>query len=344
MRRNPISVAEADAHVVRAALFRHLPETLADVGLSIDPLLREVGLASDALVDPERTIPVKAGVKLLSLAADRSGHGEFGLLAGQRVSLSALGLIGMLTANAPDLGSALRGLVMTLHLNGRAVVPALVVRDSLASLSLSLASSHPAGSRQAVDFAMAIGVNVLRTLCGQQWSPGEVLFSYRPPEDQKPYARFLRAPLQFNADRNAIVFSSSWLAHRIAGASPERRKALQQGVAAVMSQQQFDIVTRVRRAVFTAIVQDDVTVENVAGLLGMHRRTLNRRLAENNTTMADMLNDVRFEIARRLMADTALPLVDIAATLNYADASAFKRAFRSWSGMTPSEWRSTGLR
>jgi len=73
--------------------------------------------------------------------------------------------------------------------------------------------------------------------------------------------------------------------------------------------------------------------------LGIHKRTLNRRLAENDTSFARVLAEVRFQIARQLLADTDLPLVDIAATLNYTDTSTFSRAFRAWAQMPPSKWR-----
>ncbi len=74
-------------------------------------------------------------------------------------------------------------------------------------------------------------------------------------------------------------------------------------------------------------------------MLGMHRRTLNRRLAEQGTTIAKVLNEVRFQLARQLLSETDLPFVEIAATLNYTDASTFTRAFRAWSGTTPTLWR-----
>jgi len=96
----------------------------------------------------------------------------------------------------------------------------------------------------------------------------------------------------------------------------------------------------VRRALFSLIVQNDVSVDSVSAMLGMHRRTLNRRLAACGTTLAGLLTEVRYQIARQLLADTDLPLVEIAVTLSYADASAFTRAFRSWSGTTPTAWRS----
>jgi AraC-like DNA-binding protein len=71
----------------------------------------------------------------------------------------------------------------------------------------------------------------------------------------------------------------------------------------------------------------------------MHKRTLNRRLAEFDLTFAKVLAEVRFQLARQLLRETDLPLVEIAATLNYTDSSTFSRAFRSWAGTTPSAWR-----
>jgi AraC-like DNA-binding protein len=129
------------------------------------------------------------------------------------------------------------------------------------------------------------------------------------------------------------------LGHRVPGANRDRRRALQQAITVLLSQQDFNLLTKVRRALFALIVQNDVSVEGVAAMLGMHRRTLNRRLAEHGTTIAKMLNQVRFQLARQLLSETELPFVEIAVTLNYTDASTFTRAFRSWSGVTPSAWR-----
>jgi AraC-like DNA-binding protein len=77
----------------------------------------------------------------------------------------------------------------------------------------------------------------------------------------------------------------------------------------------------------------------IARQLGMHERTLNRRLQEEGTTFRRELENVRYELARQLLADTIVPLSKIAAALNYADATAFARAFKRWSGIPPAEWR-----
>lgn len=339
MPQSTTRTGQSDAVIVRAATLQSVPLALSAFGLPLEPLLHEVGLPEDALAETENTVPVKAAVKLLALCAKRTERPDFGLLAGQKVPITALGLVGLLAMNAATVGAALRGVILTLPLNGRANVPALVVRDETATLSLSFVGPDTVGIRPVLDFSLAIAFNVMRALCGPAWVPSDVMLPYRPPENRRPYSRFFKGRLHFNADRSALTFPAVWLSRRIGGADAATHKALQQGIAAMMSQMDLDIETRVRRAVFAGVIQADVSVEAVSRMLGMHRRTLNRRLAERGTTLAAVLNTVRFELARRLMENTALPLSDIAATLHYADASAFTRAFRGWSGMTPSQWR-----
>jgi transcriptional regulator GlxA family with amidase domain len=74
----------------------------------------------------------------------------------------------------------------------------------------------------------------------------------------------------------------------------------------------------------------------------MHRRTLNRRLEAQGTTFQNVLDEVRLESARQLLDVTKLPLIEIAASLGYAESSAFSRAFRRWSGDAPSRRRLVG--
>jgi AraC-like DNA-binding protein len=73
--------------------------------------------------------------------------------------------------------------------------------------------------------------------------------------------------------------------------------------------------------------------------LGLHERTLNRQLRANGTTFRRELDTVRYATARELLASSSMALDNIAAALDYADASAFSRAFKRWSGSTPAQWR-----
>jgi AraC-like DNA-binding protein len=339
MNHDLTGMAHVKEGMVRVAPLRHVPEVLSGFGLPIEPLLDEVGLPRNAFTQPEGTVAVEAAARLIALCAERTNCPHFGLLVGQKAMLASLGLIGLSMLHSADVGAALRGLILTLHLHGRAVVPTLIVRDDVAALGVSLYGDYDVGAQQVADLSIAIACNLMRAMCGPKWLPGEVLFSHRAPADRRPYSRFFKAPLRFGADHTALVFPSDWLAHRVPGANRDMRKTLQQGIAALLSQQDFDLLTKVRRALFALIVQNDVSVEGVATMLGMHRRTLNRRLAEQGTTIAKVLNEVRFQLARQLLSETDLPFVEIAATLNYTDASTFTRAFRAWSGTTPTLWR-----
>lgn len=81
------------------------------------------------------------------------------------------------------------------------------------------------------------------------------------------------------------------------------------------------------------------SAEEVAGLLAMHRRTLSRHLNVEGTGFREIVNEVRFEVACRLLRGTDFSSAQIASALGYSEASAFTRAFRRWSGQTPGAWR-----
>ncbi|MET0532513.1 MAG: helix-turn-helix transcriptional regulator [Microvirga sp.] len=78
----------------------------------------------------------------------------------------------------------------------------------------------------------------------------------------------------------------------------------------------------------------------MASLLAMSRRTFDRRLKSRGISYKALANEIRFEVACRLLQDTEMSLSQIAAALGYSEASAFTRAFRRWSGRTPTAWRS----
>jgi AraC-like DNA-binding protein len=96
-----------------------------------------------------------------------------------------------------------------------------------------------------------------------------------------------------------------------------------------------------RRVLRTELLRDTCSAATVARFFSMHRRTLNRRLNAEGFGFRQVANEVRFEIACELLENTAMALNQIAAALRYSEMSAFTRAFRRWSGLTPSAWRAS---
>jgi AraC-like DNA-binding protein len=340
MNPRPADMAHVTAGHVRVGPLRHLPELLQGFGIPLGPLLDGLGLPADLLQDPENTIAVASGAELLALCAERSRCSHFGLLLGQRASLVPLGLIGALAQNEATVEAALRGLARTQHLHGRAGVPAFIVKEDVAIYSLTLESYLGVGAAHVHDLSAAMGFNLMRDLCGPAWAPTEIMLPHAPPADRRPYDRYFRAPIRFDAEWTAVAFPARWLSHRVMGADPSLRGPLQESVDALAARQGDDLIMRTRRALYVLVLQGKGSMHSVADLMGMHRRTLNRRLALGGTSISEQLEEVKSHIARQLVADTTMSMVEIASTLNYSDAATFTRAFRRWTNMPPSAWRS----
>ena len=95
----------------------------------------------------------------------------------------------------------------------------------------------------------------------------------------------------------------------------------------------------IRRMLCPWLTSHRCSVDAMADLLAMTRRTFDRRLKSRGTSYRALANEIRFEVACRLLKDTEMSLSEIAAALGYSEASAFTRAFRGWSGQAPSVWR-----
>ena len=100
-----------------------------------------------------------------------------------------------------------------------------------------------------------------------------------------------------------------------------------------------DLVARAERWVVDNLHTGHVGATRLARALGMSERTLARRLAEDGLTPAGLVDDLRRRLADRYLAARGFPLGRITYLLGYSDLSAFTRAFRRWTGRTPSEWR-----
>lgn len=85
--------------------------------------------------------------------------------------------------------------------------------------------------------------------------------------------------------------------------------------------------------------QHYLSIENVAEYLHMSDRTLKRQLAAEGTSFSTLVDEVRYRHATSLLSRTDYSLEQIADELGYSDVANFSRAFKRWSGRSPSNWR-----
>ncbi|MGL6112986.1 MAG: AraC family transcriptional regulator [Rubrivivax sp.] len=318
--------------------------------LAIPAVLRSLGadpakVFADAHVDlslfsgPDGLISLAARGRLARQCVAATGCAHFGLLVGQRNGLANLGLVGLLVKYSPDVGTALRSLVRHFHLRVHGTVVTLAVDGDLVSLGYEIYQRYSEASDQIADGALASLFNFLRELCGPAWAPSEARFAHREPADTGPFRRFFKCPLSFDAGQNVLVFDVGWLNHRMSTDDPALRTLLLKQIDALEAGHAGDLPAQVRSVLRTALLTRHVKAEQIAALFSMHSRTLARHLAARGTRFQVLVDEVRFEIARQMLEHSTMEVREVAAALDYADASAFTRAFRRWSGTTPAEWR-----
>jgi AraC-like DNA-binding protein len=326
----------AQAWTQRVGGFTAVPALLERLGADPAATLAAVGLAPDALERPDQRIAYAAMGALFDEAARKTSCAHFGLLCGRAWHLAELGLVGEVVRHSPTVGSGLRKITVHQHLNSEGGVAYLLRSGDTVDLGYAIYAPGVAGTSQIYDALMAGGCNYMRDLCGTGWSPSEVLFPHAKPVDVGPYRHHFRAALRFDTETCALRFPAHWLERAIPGADPAR---LRDAEREAESAGRGTLVQQVYRALRILLLHGHSSGNEVAAMLAMHRRTLNRRLKAEGTTFQEILDQVRYEVARELLADTHVAIDDIAATLGYASVSPFVRSFGRWSGTTPGRWR-----
>jgi AraC-like DNA-binding protein len=340
----PPNVSRATSEAtLRIGATMALPAVLRSLGADPAMVIGEAGLDMSLFDNPDNLISYAARGRLVSYCVARTGCQHLGLLIGQHAGLDSLGLVGLLVKYSPDVGTALRSLVRYLHLHVRGAATMLAEDDDTAMLSYEIHQPLVEATDQVGDGAIALMFNILRALCGPEWKPVEVRFAHRRPKDVAPFRRFFHAPLRFDAEENALVFSADWLGRNLPYTDPQLSRLLQRQIDALEVHHGDDFPEQVRSVLRSAIVTGHGRSDQVAALFSMHVRTLHRRLNQFGTGFQELADEGRFEIARQMLEDSAMEVRQIAAVLDYADASAFTRAFRRWSGTTPAAWRATHI-
>ena len=237
------------------------------------------------------------------------------------------------------MGTALRDLVHNLDLQDRGALATLTIQGRMTYLGYAIHLSGVEATYQIYDLTMTVVCQIMRSLCGPAWNPQQVLLSHRQPQDLEPYRQFFRAPLLFDTDQSAVAFQTRWLDHRITSADPLLHRHFEQEASRRQINQHQGLVYQLRRLLRRSLAVDRGGAPVIARQLGMHVRTLNRRLSEEGTNFRRELDEIRYEVGCQLLADTRLPLSKISTALGYADSTAFIRAFKRWSGIPPEQWR-----
>ncbi len=338
----PLEPATAVATVkVRNAL-----ETLSVLqDLSVDPqiVLSKCGIAPEAFANPENILPYSLLGRFVAACVEASGCDDFGLRVGVKSNASAMGLTGIVSINSPTVRDSIAVIIKTLRTSDTGGTALLTVQAGLAYFGYSVFVPDILAVEQIEDASLAIAVNTMRQLCGAGWRPSRALFARKPPFDKKLFAQFFGAPLQFEAPRTCIEFDAATLDAPVRSPDPAYRNILAPLLEEALLNASPDFLSAVKASIRAQIAARTLSRQAVCRALGVSPRELARRLKPLATTYFALADASRYDIARGLLLKEK-SLSEIASTLGFAEQSAFTRAFKAWSGTTPSRWRSSRQR
>lgn len=332
--------------VVRALSLLGLRELVAEFGGDLDALAREAGLELDDLNEPEKLIPARKAHELVNFAAARLGRKDLGLLWGARSDPSRLGPLYVAVANAQTGRQALELVANFLHVNfptGSVFLKKLPGRphDFLGVRSYlrnppPLAHFHErrVGSLHVV----------LKLVCGPGYGPHQVWFSHEQLSSMPAYQRVFGVRPLFGMKENGLVIARSVLDAVRPSANRQVREMAVAYLKAHAPAADASITAETRYVTEVLMRSSLCTVTEAARVLGLHQRSLQRRLRDEGTSFEEVRDGVRRDMARALLADPSLPITDIGLQLHYANASAFSRSCQRWFGRSPSAERERQLR
>jgi AraC-like DNA-binding protein len=171
----------------------------------------------------------------------------------------------------------------------------------------------------------------------------EVRFRHEPSGPLEEYESFFGARVHFRQTETCLVCDPAVLDLRNGAADPDVLPYLAPRAAAMMDDLEPSsdrgVADRVRRVIEIGLREADASQAGAARRLGTSVRSLQRSLHDSGATFRDLLDDVREAACRRLLGDRSLSVYEISFLLGFTDTSSFHRAFRRWTGKTPTELR-----
>jgi AraC-like DNA-binding protein len=311
-------------------------------GMNRAELSGAVGISEARLHDPDARVPRSWAIGIWRELAKRDPDPALGVRWGSRRCVRELGLVGYTMLHSATLRDALERLARY----GQILVDhaeVSIAKLPQGGLRVDLAFDPALDDvEQPIDYALAWVVSVCRELTRAPIVPLEVGFPY--PRSAKTYehARAFGRNQAFDARKASIAFSPADAARAVLSAEHELGAYLDQlanRTLASLGAEAGSLPDRVRRAIWGRMHGTKPSLEQVARSLGIGSRSLQRRLGEDKTTYAALLDEVRHTMAARLLLERDVSIGEIGYLLGYSDASAFHRAFLRWEGTGPKQFR-----
>jgi AraC-like DNA-binding protein len=185
-------------------------------------------------------------------------------------------------------------------------------------------------------------VVVLQAMTEMDITPVEVSFQHAAPANPKSHRAAFQCPVLFDQKHNVITYRSTDLETHTTKADISINAFLVERVEEEtrgMKISAFKIVSDVEQLVEDALPSGIPSLVQVGDRMGMSSRTLTRRLSESGMTFRDLVRQTQEKISKELLLNSNRTIGEIAFQTGFSEQSAFNRAFKRWTGQSPTAYR-----
>jgi AraC-like DNA-binding protein len=326
------------AHAFPAGPALQLIRLVARMGVSAEPLLRGLGLSEEHLEVPAARLSAETVRALLERARELTGEPGLGFYMGLEKRVTNYGYLGFAAMSSATVRQALELAVRFVPAQTGAFSVRLEIDGAFAALAIDLHADF--GGVEDV-FLFNVVVTLWRlgsALTGKELGGVTELTIPEP----RYYRRFveLLPNVRFDQPANRLIFDAALLELPLMSADRAALRLAREQCEVELDAAIADsgLLPRVR-ATLARASESSSSVAEVAAAMGMSPRTLKRRLAAHGVSFTALLDDVRRDTALGLLSGSSLSVDEIAQRLGYSTAPNFIRAFRRWTGHTPSSYR-----
>lgn len=313
-------------------------------GLDPSQMLRRASLPVASLQSPEDILSFRHYCGLLELCQQRSNNPLFGLEFGLYQGVDVFRDIFFLIYNTRTIGDALLELRANFALYNGAAQIDLEVFEGVALLGYRTDEAAIGGLPQAEELACGVGLQLMRTLVGDQWQPEAVMLRHAPLADEQVYRQALGITPTFSAAHTGLIFDACVLTQPLDCASEALHQLITQHLSGMERLSADEMPGYVRQLLRNLLPSGRATIYRVADCMAVNPRTLQRQLAQEGTSFQQLLDETRQELVRNYLQVPTISLTQVAQLLGYADVSTFSRAFHRWFSMSALEWcKQSGL-
>jgi len=314
-------------------------ELLEMYGHDPEPIFSQQGITKEMMVKPGARALQTIGDNLWYRASQTIDDPCFGLKSGNLWHPSHLNALGYAWLASATLREALTRLERYIHAITKIAILQLVeVDDGLALYLKFKPTTIVIPSR--TDSFFSIVTSMCRVNYGATLNPQSVSFVHEAPSCAGEYFAYFKSPVAFKADRNLLVLPKDKVDAPLKGYNPEIARIHDQIIIRYLSGlRKEDIAERVKSAIIKKLPSGGVSDEIVAKELHMSVRSLQRSLRSEGTTFGKLLDEVRKDLSMDYVRDQGINLTEVAFILGFSELSAFSRAFKKWTGRSPSEFR-----